>query len=229
MKKYKGKVIHEGRIQASAFKFIDILKVKTMNSFSTIENEIKILMDALSIAKEEVLVIANQALELYGEDVALVFKSHSLMIDDPFINNQVIDLIKNESLTAEAAYRIVQKKVIKQFSELEHGYIRERTIDIEDITERVLRKIIGDENLKLPMITKDSIIILKKIKPSTIFTFRHERVKGFITENGSYEAHSSKIARQMEIPSMIVKNIYDNVNTDDIVLIDTDEKSVIIK
>jgi phosphotransferase system enzyme I (PtsI) len=120
------------------------------------------------------------------------------------------------------AYKKAAEKVIAQFQTMSNQYMKNRIVDIEDATDRVLAAIVDTEYEQALTFSEPRILILTKMKPSILYHCQKPSVIGFVSAEGAYDQHSGLIARTFNLPGLIVKEIKEKVHMDDWVLLDAD-------
>ena len=112
---------------------------------------------------------------------------------------------------------------------MDDGYIKERLIDIKDISRRLIRNLLEITSKDLNLLDYEAIVVCDEISPSELPQINKKFVKGIISEKGGVTSHSSIMARYLDIPSIVgAKGILDTVQTEDILLLDGIDGNVII-
>lgn len=198
----------------------DDLKVSQINTDS-IDNEIKSFDLALEKSKLEIEKIRDKALLEVGYEHASIFDAHIEMLKDPELYKNTVDEIIEFNLSAASAFRNVSEKYIMIFEEIEDEYIKRRSEDIKDISERILKHLLDLKVNRLREICEDVIIVAENLTPSDTIQLNKKFVKGFITMEGGETSHTSILARTLDIPAMVgVKNALNYINNGDIIILD---------
>ncbi len=162
-----------------------------------------------------------------GLKEASIFKSHMLMLEDPHFIATVTDLINSDKKNIEFVISEVIKKFSLMFSMFEDNLMRERSADIRDVGQRILKNLISDRQQFLEPDEK-VIIVAKELIPS-ITVKSSDNILGFAVEHGEMMSHASILARSLNIPAIIgLENICSELNTGDIIIIDGTNSQVII-
>ena len=203
-----------------------IIPTKESNvEFDLFINQKEILNRALQISSEELeKTISTSTLE-YDDRIAMIFEAHKLMVKDPMLLEESYKCI-SQGMNDYQAYKTAAENITDQFKNLSSDYMVNRIIDIEDATDRVLLAI-QDTTYELQLaFDQPRILAMPEMKPSIMLGVNRNHISGFIVESGSYDQHSSVIARKKGIPGMIVRDVMMVLNDNDWVLLDAD-KSVI--
>ncbi len=153
-------------------------------------------------AAEETHELYEKALKDFGAAEAEIFEVHKMMIRDKDYENSVLEIIKIQKLNAEHAVWETSRSFHKMFSQMEDEYMRERAIDIIDISERIIDRLYGKERKKLEE-ERPIIIGTTDLTPSEVSSLDKSKVRGFISSEGSACSHASIIAKVLRIPAVV--------------------------
>lgn len=217
----KGIPVSKGYAIARVFKLskptIDTEKRIIMD----VELEIRRYHDAIEKTKYEIESLKKKSVERFGEETSKIFDAHLMIADDPEIKTSVISMIQNEKCNLTYALKTVVNRFLALFRDLDNQYLRERAIDLKDVTDRILSFALGIQGHDLSEITSDVILVAEDITPSETTQLDTTYIKGFITEQGGMTSHSAIIARLLGIPAVSgAKDILKKVKNGDEVIID---------
>jgi len=85
---------------------------------------------------------------------------------------------------------------------LEDVYLRERAIDVRDITARLL-KCMSDEADELKVLCEPVILMAEDLTPSETIAFDKGKLLAIVTAQGSVNSHTAILARTMGIPAIV--------------------------
>jgi phosphotransferase system enzyme I (PtsI) len=164
-----------------------------------------------------------------GEEFASIFEAHALMVSDPSFADKVIQKIESEQVNAEWALSEVQEEFQARFESFDDHYLRERTADVRDVAERVLKHLQGVAHHDLSEITHDIVIIADDLTPSDTIHFNRRPIVGFATETGGRTSHTSIIAKSLFMPAVIgVPRLTKIVDNDELVIVDGYEGTLLV-
>lgn len=193
------------------------------------EVEIKKLLEGRNSTKEQLLRIIEKTTQTLGADKAAIFQGHITLLEDGDLFDEVVELIENDSLTAEYALNMGIEGYCEMLENLEDEYLRERGADLRDISKRWLKNILGIEILNLSSLPKDTIIVARDLAPSDTAQLDLQNILGFVTEIGGKTAHTSIMARSLEIPAIVgTSNICSEVKSGEEISIDAINGIIII-
>lgn len=187
---------------------------------SSIKSEIKRLRVAINLAKRQLAKIASRKEGRISDSGPGIFESHRMLIEDPSLQSKFEEEISQQKVNAEWAIKLVTDSYVAHYKAIEDEHLRDRYIDIEDVSERILAALGGGSSSKMPF-AKDAIIAAKELKPSTLVELSDDNPLAVITENGGWTSHTFILAREMSWPAVTgVKKVLRRVKTGDLVIVD---------
>jgi phosphoenolpyruvate-protein kinase (PTS system EI component) len=211
-----GLPIHEGFVYAKAVKVFD-------NPFSTSRlnlhaNQKDVLDQALSMVSKRIAAEIETIAKDFSEAAALVFEAQKLMVSDPFLLDRAKQAIA-AGKNAYESYQFAANEVISVFEHLPNTYMRDRVVDIEDVTDRVLRAIVDAEVEFELDFSEPCILVIQKLKPSIVAIARHPQVVGIVSAEGSLNQHAARLLQTFEVPGVIIGKEIHKINNNDFILI----------
>jgi phosphotransferase system enzyme I (PtsI) len=193
-----------------------------------IEGELERFRTAVHLAKLQLREISRQSVAFNKETKINIFDAHYQMLEDNALSVKIEKLIEEKKVNAEWAVKIVTDSYIANFKSIADTYLRERYIDVEDITERLLNALSGGGKSNF-LLEKNSVIVAREIKPSTLIELIASAPKAIVTEIGGWTSHSFILAREINLPAVTgVTGILRRAQTGDEVLVDGFNGQVIL-
>ena len=158
--------------------------------------------DARETAKEQLGVLHDKALAEAGEDAAMLFETHQMMLDDLDFVESIEGLIENDRLNAEAAVSDTGAQFAEMFAAMDDSYMQARAADIRDISTRVVGILTGEGESGI-VSDVPCIVAADDLAPSETVQLDKSLILGFITAGGSANSHTAILARTMGIPAII--------------------------
>lgn len=158
--------------------------------------------DACETAKEQLGVLHDKALAEAGEDAAMLFEAHQMMLDDLDFVESIEGLIENDRLNAEAAVSDTGAQFAEMFAAMDDSYMQARAADIRDISTRVVGILTGEGESSI-VSDVPCIVAADDLAPSETVQLDKSLILGFITAGGSANSHTAILARTMGIPAII--------------------------
>lgn len=192
-----------GGIASGKLSFIKRKKSQVVETaIEDTEKEIKRFETARDKAVNELASLYEGALSTVGEEHAMIFEIHQMMLQDLDYCESITSIIEGEKLNAETAVSRTSDIFAEMFSSMEDDYMRERAADVRDISARLIEVLIagGSNGLR---IDEPVIIAADDLVPSETVQLDKEKVLGFVTAQGSSNSHTAILARTMNIPAVI--------------------------
>ena len=156
---------------------------------------------ALQRSIEEIEALKEQVHERLPEIDRAIFDAHRLMLEDPGLIDKVEALIK-QGVAAETALKKVIEEYIETLSRVGDAHLQERTTDLRDIGQRVLRHLLGLEEREGPQ-GESFILVADEVTLSDLCRVDHTRLKGVVLASGGATSHASILAKSFEIPTVV--------------------------
>jgi len=198
-------------------------------SHEDISREIYRLEEALIETRKEISALQKKIGHELGFDHAKIFEAHLLVLEDRVLIEDIIQQIKDKKFNVENAFSQSIKKYVAALLNLNDDYLRERVLDIEDVSRRVLRKLLQQEEMKVENIGEKVVIVAHDLPPSQTINLPKENILGFVTDVGGRTSHTAIIARSLGIPAVVgIEIATKNIKYGDIVIVDGSLGEVIV-
>ncbi len=159
--------------------------------------------DATELTKKQLIELQNRLESLAGSAEQAIFEAHVMLLEDRAVTEKVIEAIEKRQQNAEYAFYAVMQNFLEAMRRISDPYLRERTADIEDVSQRVLRNFRPDEELRPALPDDRHILVAWDLSPSDTASMNRNHVLGFATEQGSVNAHTAILARALGIPAVV--------------------------
>lgn len=190
-------------------------------------SELERYRKAVADFTEKTNILAEKIGITAGEKEAEILKGHILMIQDPFMNDEIEKLIKKGEC-AEYALENICDMFIGIFSAADDELTQQRAADVSDLKKRLLKILLGIEDIDISAVLPDTVLCVSDLTPSMTAGIDRENIVGIITEIGGTTSHSAIIARALEIPAVLgVKNAVDILKNGSSVIVDGTKGNVI--
>ena len=202
MEVYQGKSVFGGiaigRISVHKKDEQQVKRVRIEDS----EQEILRYRQAKQTAMEQLQGLYQKALKEVGEANAAIFEIHQMMLEDDDYNESVENIIRMQQVNAEYAVASTGDNFAQMFSAMDDDYMRARSADVRDISERVL-SVLGGRATGIAASGEPVIIVADDLAPSETVQLNKDLVLSFVTVHGSVNSHTAILARTMSIPALI--------------------------
>ena len=193
------------------------------------ETEVNNFMRVLDITKAETEEM-SQALEknASAKEAEILF-GHIMLMSDPMLVDEIVNRIKGESVCAEYVIEEVCNQYAAVFASMDDELMQQRATDMIDIKTRLIKKVLGIENIDLSKLPYGSILVAKDLTPSMTAGLNPDNVLGIVTQFGGKTSHSAILARALEIPAVVgLSNLPEDISDDTDILLDGESGEVII-
>ena len=205
METFSGSGVSGGAVIGKIFAFGKEEGAPEKKVVADADSEFKRLQAALALAKEELEQLYQDAVVQVGEENARIFEIHQMMLEDLDYLESIERLIKKEKLTAEYSVFVTAEFFSGTFAEMDDEYMKARSIDVLDVSKRVIRKLTGTSEKCLE--SADAVIILADdLTPSETIHLDPSKVLAFVTRKGSSNSHTAILARSLNIPAIVNVN-----------------------
>ena len=166
------------------------------------EAEIKRFQQARSASIEQLKDMYEKAVQKVGEEEAAVFEVHQMMLDDDDYIDNIITLISQEKINAEAAVEETAQQFSEMFRSMDDAYMKERAADVLDISRRIQVQLCGGEANDFSVY--DGVILAADdLAPSETLQLDTDKILGFVTSGGSTNSHTAILARTLGITAVV--------------------------
>ena len=178
-------------------------------------------------------------------ELAALLDVHLMLLQDEALTSGVKHWIRDRLYNAEWALTTQFEAIARQFDEMEDDYLRERKADLEQVVERVLRRMQGsnsplvvsptprqkrqqdlllDDTLDVPL-----VLVAHDLSPADMLQFKQSEFAGFVTDVGGKTSHTAIVARSMDIPAVVgARAASQLIRQDDWIIIDGEAGVVIV-
>jgi phosphotransferase system enzyme I (PtsI) len=188
------------------------------------------LWRALGASIAELNALRDRTKAQLGEEAGKIFGVHIGMLSDASLTKPMHDLMDKERVTAEFAVWKCFEDLVKVFAALPDPTFQTKVDDLRDLSQRVIRHLIGEHSGRLKQLTADAIVVARDLTPSQAAGFDRRHVIAFATDLGGRTSHTAIVARALGIPAVVgVARLTDLVTDDTHVIIDGDRGVVVIE
>lgn len=202
MREFSGNVVSNGAVFGKIAVFGGDEYVPEKRKVVDTDKELARLNAALDEAKSELEGLYEEAIDKVGEENALIFDIHKMMLEDLDYTENIQNLINEDRLCAEYAVFETGKVFSKTFADMDDYYMKARSVDVLDISNRVIRKLTGKAEAMLE--GDEAVIILaEELTPGETINMDKSKVLAFVTRKGSSSSHTAILARSLGIPALV--------------------------
>lgn len=159
----------------------------------------------LAVAQEQSIrqlnALAEQCRDDAGEEMAVLFETHAMFVEDEDFVECITSLIDEKSCNAEYAVEQAGIQFAAMFAAMDDAYMQARAADIKDVAKRILNNLLGavDGGIRSDV---PVILAADDLAPSETLQLDKSKILGFVTMGGSGNSHTAILARTMGIPAI---------------------------
>jgi phosphoenolpyruvate-protein phosphotransferase (PTS system enzyme I) len=168
-----------------------------------VEREQARFTEALEITKRQLTELQERLKDLSGDHESGIFEAHVMMLEDRSVLKRVMSAIETRLQNAEYAFYAVMQNFLEAMRRIPDPYLRERTADIEDVSERLLRNFSLETEPRHLGPDDHHVLVAYDLAPSDTASMNRKHVLGFATEQGSVNSHTAILARAFGIPAVV--------------------------
>lgn len=164
--------------------------------------EVERFQEARLASIEQLKDMYEKAVQKVGEEEATVFEVHQMMLDDDDYIDNIVTLISQEKINAEAAVEETAQQFSEMFRSMDDAYMKERAADVLDISRRIQVQLCGGEANDFS--AYDGVILAADdLAPSETLQLDTDKILGFVTSGGSTNSHTAILARTLGITAVV--------------------------
>src|SRR5438105_7090540 len=170
---------------------------------SQIADEIGRFEAALIQTRMQILEMQQRIAESIGAKDAAIFDAHLLVVEDRTLIDEVLRKLETDLCNVEWVFQEVATSYAETLNKIDDPYLRERALDIQDVTKRVIRNLQGKAPKAFLWLSEPHILVAHNLTPSDTATMNKERVLGLATDLGSRTSHTAIMARSLNMPAVV--------------------------
>lgn len=175
---------------------------------------------ALKKSKKELNKVFSLAVDKLGVKRAALFEAQIMILDDPILLDGIRTRILKEKKNSEFIVKDEFSKYQKLMYQSDEVYMKERSQDIEDIKNRIIRNI-RKKKWKSRITNDEIILVSNSLTPADTVLFSRLKVTGYATNFGGLTSHAAIVARSLNVPAVVgLHEATENISNDDVLIID---------
>ena len=198
----QGKTVYPGtalgRVAVFRRRETAVQKRQTANPDAELER----LRLACQRSSQQLKDLYEEALGKVGEEDAVLFEIHRMMLEDDGYQNEIRKRIVDEHMEAAYAVREVGEQFAQTFAAMDDDYMKARAEDMKDISNRLIQNLMGCGENHLEE-GEPAILLADDLTPSETVKLDKKRVLAIATVHGSAQSHTAILARMLSIPALI--------------------------
>lgn len=197
-----------------------------------VDKEIARFEDAVATALTQIDKLAMKASDLpasAAEELGYLLQAHGQMLQGSRLVRGVEKRIRGERLNAEAAVSQEVGEISHAFSQMEDSYLSERSKDVRDVGQRLLRCLMQTPYRALADLPMGTVVVADELTPADTALLDPHLVAGFVTAVGGAQDHTGILARSLALPAVVgTAELLNHVKNGDIIVVDGVTGQVIV-
>jgi phosphotransferase system enzyme I (PtsP) len=149
-----------------------------------------------------------------------VLETYRMFAHDRGWNRSLEEAVRS-GLTAEAAVERVRSEHRARLGQARDPYLRERLHDLEDLNDRLLRHLSGEQMARV--LPDNAILIARNLGPADLLEYDRAKLQGILLEEGSPASHAAIVTKALDIPVVgRLAGLRDRVSEGDRVIVDAE-------
>ena len=197
------------------------LKVQKLTTDEELTKEKEALKEVLNSVVKDYEELETNAV---SEDIKQLCNFYKILLNSKSLITSMEEVIDEEKCNKLNAITKVMKRKAEELSLVDNAYLKERSKDIEDVTNKLIRKALGIKEVDLSILTEDTILVSEEIPPSVLLSNNIDHVKGIVSEIGGKTSHVAILASTLGIPSVFgIKEISKTLTDGELIYVNGNE------
>src|SRR5881398_1274618 len=219
--------IARGRVHVARDELEEVVRYRIAPS--QVADEIARFETALIQTRMQILQMQQRIAESIGAKDAAIFDAHLLVVEDRTLIDEVLRKLETDLCNVEWVFQEVATRYAETLNKIDDPYLRERALDIQDVTKRVIRNLQGKAPKAFLSLSQPHILVAHNLTPSDTASMNRNNVLGIATDLGSRTSHAAILARSLNIPAVLgLHDITAKVETGQHVLVDGSDGWLIV-
>src|SRR5882724_85071 len=196
---------------------------------SQVADEIARFETALIQTRMQILQMQQRIAESIGAKDAAIFDAHLLVVEDRTLIDEVLRKLETDLCNVEWIFQEVATRYAETLNRIDDPYLRERALDIQDVTKRVIGNLQGKAPKAFLALTEPHILVAHNLTPSDTASINRANVLGIATDLGSRTSHAAILARSLNLPAIVgLHDVTAKLETGQHVLLDGNDGWLIV-
>lgn len=168
-----------------------------------VESEVARFQDAVERTRKELEALQKRIQYEAKRPDPGILESHLLMLSDPEFTGKVEESVRTYLRNVEWVLHQESNGLADKLSSLDDSYLRERSVDVLDVSKRVLGQLLYKQRLSLSDLTSEVVLVCHDLLPSEAISMNKRKVTGIAMDAGGRTSHTAILARAFEIPAVL--------------------------
>ncbi len=202
MEQYTGKSVVQEIAVGSIYVFAKKESSLTKRTIEDADQEMARFEAARTEAMNQLDHLYQEALTQVGEEEAMIFDTHKVMLEDLDYLEAIEEKIRTDKVNAEYAVTATGEEFAAIFAGMDDEYMQARAADVKDISDRVVRILEGRQDEGFHP-AEPVIVLAEDLTPAETIQMDKSKILAFVTQKGSANSHTAILARSLNIASLV--------------------------
>ena len=194
------------------------IKLTTDDEITKEKEDLKTIVESVCKDYEEL------EREATSDDIRELCNFYKILLSSNSLITSMEEVIDEEKCDKLTAITKVMKRKAEELSLVDNAYLKERSKDIEDVTNKLIRKALGIKEIDLSKLSEDTILVAESIPPSVLLSNNLGYVKGIVAEIGGKTSHVAILASTLGIPSVFgIKEVSKTLTDGELIYVNGNE------
>ena len=197
-----------------------------------VDKEVTHLDQALKNTVEELAAVRSKLSEDTSGDIAAFLETHMMMAEDQTLREGVVNIIRENSCSAESALLHYRSQILEVFENVEDPYLRSRQDDVDQVIQQIYRQMMiarGQLATEVEGNLEGCVLVAHDLTPSDTVFFKDYNMGAFVTDLGSPISHVAILARSLQIPAIVgLHGAVHHIRHGDTLVVDSRNNEVIV-
>ncbi len=172
-----------------------------------VDKEVARFEAAIARVRDEFAAL-RQRLQHASSEFGAFIDLHTMILADPELAETPKQLIRERRCNAEWALVQQMEILVGEFERLDDTYLRERSYDVRQVVERVIKELVGQPGrMSLRdvkgMKEENLIVVAHDLSPADVIAYKDHHFAAFVTDVGGSTSHTAILARSLRIPAVL--------------------------
>ena len=196
---------------------------------SRVEEEVERFQKAIQQSRKQLREIKERILDPQVRHHAFILDVHLMILDDEMLIRDTVETIRKKKVNAEWALDLTLERLDAAFHAIEDEYLKERRNDLQYVSARIFRNLLGKKHDDITRIKGNVIVVARDLSPADTLQMNLNHVAGFVTDVGGKVSHTAILARSLGIPAVAgVEMATSLINGGDLLILDGETGDLVV-
>jgi phosphotransferase system enzyme I (PtsI) len=196
---------------------------------SRVEEEVERFQKAIQQSRKQLREIKERILDPQVRHHAFILDVHLMILDDEMLIRDTVETIRKKKVNAEWALDLTLERLDAAFHAIEDEYLKERRNDLQYVSTRIFRNLLGKKHDDITRIKGNVIVVARDLSPADTLQMNLNHVAGFVTDVGGKVSHTAILARSLGIPAVAgVEMASSLINGGDLLILDGETGDLVV-